>query len=171
VTSDRDERDEPVVITDKRKIDPVTGKARNPAGATAPAGPPVPEPGRVPMVEAALLEERTADLQRVQAEYANYRRRADRDRLAAGEIAIGRVLADFLPVLDNLDRARAHGDLTGGLKAVAEQLDTVFAKLGLVGFGAVGDPFDPAIHEAVMHDESEAVDEPTWTTLLRPGYR
>lgn len=123
------------------------------------------------MVEAALLAERTSDLQRVQAEYANYRKRVDRDRLLAGEVAVSRVLSDFLPVLDNLDRARAHGDLTGGLKAVADQLETIFAKLGLVAFGEVGDLFDPSIHEAVLHDESEAVDEPTCTTLLRPGYR
>jgi molecular chaperone GrpE len=123
------------------------------------------------MVEAALLAERTSDLQRVQAEYANYRKRADRDRLAAGEAAISRALVDFLPVLDNIDRARQHGDLTGGLKAIADQLDGIFAKLGLVAFGEVGDPFDPAVHEAVMHDESPTVDEPTCTTVLRPGYK
>ncbi len=123
------------------------------------------------MVEAALLEERTRDLQRVQAEYANYRKRADRERLAAGDLAVSRVLADLLPVLDDLDRARAHGDLTGGLKAVAEHLDSVFSKLGLVSFGEVGDPFDPEIHEAVMHDESDEVTEPTCTTVMRPGYK
>jgi molecular chaperone GrpE len=123
------------------------------------------------MVEAALLTERTADLQRLQAEYANYRKRADRDRLLAGEVAIGRLLSDLLPVLDNLDRARAHGDLTGGLKAVADQLDAVFTKVGLATFGDVGDRFDPSIHEAVLHDESDAVTEPTCTTVLRPGYR
>jgi molecular chaperone GrpE len=121
--------------------------------------------------EALLLEERTRDLQRVQAEYANYRKRADRERLAAGDLAVSRVLADLLPVLDDVDRARAHGDLTGGLKAVADHLDSVFSKLGLVSFGEVGDPFDPAIHEAVMHGESDEVTEPTCTTVMRPGYK
>ena len=122
------------------------------------------------MVEAALLAERTADLQRLQAEYANYRKRADRDRLAAGELAISRVLVDFLPVLDTLDRAEEHGDLTGGLKAIADQLIEIFGKLGLVSFGQVGDPFDPSIHEAVLHDESPDVEVPTCTTVMRPGY-
>ncbi len=108
----------------------------------------------------------------MQAEYANYRKRADRERQAAGEVAIGAAcLRSLLPVLDNLDRAREHGDLTGGLKAVADQLDDVFAKLGLSAFGSVGDPFDPTFHEAVLHNESEDVDEPTVTTLMRAGYK
>jgi molecular chaperone GrpE len=175
LSRDRSE-EEPVVITDKRKIDRQTG--RNPddqaaAGGSAPdqGAEPAVEAAQVPMVEASLLDERTADLQRLQAEYANYRRRADRERQVAGELAIGRVLADFLPVLDDLDRARQHGDLTGGLKAIADRLDGVFGKLGLAAFGEVGDPFDPTIHEAVMHDESNDVDEPTCTTVMRPGYK
>jgi len=81
------------------------------------------------------------------------------------------VLADFLPVLDDIDRARQHGDLTGGLKAIADRLDAIFGKLGLVAFGEVGDPFDPTIHEAVLHDESADVTEPTCTTVMRPGYK
>ena len=117
-----------------------------------------------------LLEERTADLQRLQAEYANYRKRADRDRLAAGDLAVGRALVELLPVLDDLDRAAAHGDLTGPLKAVADKLDAAINKLGLVAFGEVGDPFDPSRHEAVMHDESPDVTAPTCTTVLRRGY-
>ncbi len=125
----------------------------------------------MPKAEALLLEERTRDLQRVQAEYANYRRRAERERLAAGDVAVSRVLADLLPVLDNIDRARSHGDLTGGLKAVADQLDSVFGKLGLLSFGEVGDPFDPSVHEAVLHDESDTVTAPTCTKILRPGYK
>jgi molecular chaperone GrpE len=158
---DEGEEHEPVIIHDKRRIDRGGASA---APAEAPAAPALDE-------NAALLAERTADLQRLQAEYANYRKRADRERLAAGEAAVSRVLGDFLPVLDNLDRARAHGDLTGGLKAVADQLDTIFAKLGLVAFGEVGDPFDPSVHEAVMHNESDEVDVPTCTTVLRPGYK
>ncbi|GAB2472484.1 nucleotide exchange factor GrpE [Jatrophihabitans fulvus] len=110
------------------------------------------------------------DLQRLSAEYANYRKRSERERLAAGEIAVARVVAELLPVLDDLDRAKAHGDLTGALKAVADKLDGVLAKLGLTAFGEVGDPFDPERHEAVMHDESDAVTEPTCTTVMRQGY-
>src|SRR5690348_4488606 len=123
------------------------------------------------MVEASLLDERTADLQRVHAEYANYRRRAERERLAAGEIAVGRFVSDLLPILDDLDRARAHGDLTGALKAVADHFDSVLNKAGVVAFGEVGDPFDPALHEAVMHDESPDVTRATCTTVLRQGFR
>ncbi|MDT4946750.1 MAG: molecular chaperone GrpE, partial [Pseudonocardiales bacterium] len=119
----------------------------------------------------AALAERTTDLQRVQAEYANYRKRADRDRLAAGDVAISRVLAELLPVLDDIDRARNHDDLTGALKAVADHLEGIFTKLGLEAFGDVGDPFDPAIHEAVMHAESDEVTEPTCTTVMRVGYK
>jgi molecular chaperone GrpE len=129
--------------------------------------PPLPGVGRSSDAE---LAERTADLQRLQAEFANYRKRVDRDRVVVGELAAGRVIADLLPVLDDIDRARAHGDLTGALKAVADQLDTVLAKHGLVAFGEVGDRFDPARHEAVMHEESTAVQVPTTTTVMRRGY-
>jgi molecular chaperone GrpE len=167
-----------VVIRENRKIDPKTGEARKRvgdaagAGSPAPAAPPAAEPDTGPVVDAALLDERTADLQRVQAEYANYRKRADRERLAAGDLAVGRVLGEFLPVLDDLDRAAAHGDLeTGPLKAIADKLTAVFDKLGLDPFGNVGDRFDPSVHEAVMHDESDDVSEPTCTTVLRKGYR
>jgi molecular chaperone GrpE len=161
---------EPVVIRDKRKIDPVTGEAREvPAEATASAGTPAEDD--VPKAEALLLEERTRDLQRVQAEYANYRKRAERERLAAGDVAVSRVLTELLPVLDDIDRARSHGDLTGGLKAISDQLELILSKLGLVAFGEEGDPFDPTLHEAVMHNESPDVSEPSCTTVMRKGYR
>jgi molecular chaperone GrpE len=172
--------DEPerVVIRDNRKIDPLTGEARKPAGPAGDESPAVAAGDATAAEDASILDsatvellaERTADLQRLQAEYANYRKRADRERLAAGEVAIGAVLTALLPVLDNIDRAREHGDLTAGLKAVADQLADVFGKLGLKSFGALGDPFDPAIHEAVLHDESDTVTEPTVTTLMRQGY-
>jgi molecular chaperone GrpE len=170
--TDPEEQDR-VVIRDNRKIDPVTGQARTSGSGGAHAAP---EPEStteddVPKAEALLLEERTRDLQRVQAEYANYRKRAERDRLAAGDLAVGRVLADLLPIVDDLDRARAHGDLTGALKAVADKLEATFTKLGLEAFGEVGDPFDPAIHEAVLHDESDSVAVPTCTTVMRKGFR
>ncbi|HEY2166287.1 MAG TPA: nucleotide exchange factor GrpE, partial [Jatrophihabitantaceae bacterium] len=111
------------------------------------------------------------DLQRVQAEYANYRKRAERDRLAAGDAAISRVLVELLPVLDDIDRAREHGDLSGALKAVADHLERIFDKLGVEAFGEVGDPFDPSIHEAVLHSESDDVAVPTSTSVMRRGYK
>jgi len=171
--SDPDESDR-VVIRDKRKIDPVTGAARPVDPGSAPTAPAAPaadaESVEVAALQAAVAE-RTADLQRVQAEYANYRKRADRDRLAAGDVAVSRVLAELLPILDDIDRARSHDDLTGALKAVADHLDNIFGKLGLQSFGEVGDPFDPAIHEAVLHTESDDVTEPTATTVMRRGYK
>jgi molecular chaperone GrpE len=129
----------------------------------------------VQSAEIAALEqahvERTADLQRVQAEYANYRKRSERDRLAAGDVAISRVLVELLPVLDDIDRARSHDDLSGALKAVADHLEGIFAKLGVEAFGDVGDPFDPTHHEAVAHSESDDVDKPTATMVMRRGYK
>ena len=157
------------VIRDKRRIDPVTGEPREvPADPSAGTDP---SEADVPKAAELLIEERTRDLQRVQAEYANYRRRAERERLAAADLGVSRVLTELLPVLDDIDRARQHGDLTGGLKAIADQLELILSKLGLVGFGEVGDPFDPTIHEAVMHNESPDVSEPTCTTVMRRGYR
>jgi molecular chaperone GrpE len=116
------------------------------------------------------LEERTRDLQRVTAEYANYRKRVDRDRLAVVEQATGAILLSLLPVLDDIDRARSHGDLTGAFAAVAEQLQNNLGKLGLSTFGEVGDVFDPTWHEAVMHTTSAEVTEPTCVEVLRKGY-
>jgi molecular chaperone GrpE len=171
------EQPDRVVIRDKRRIDPVTGEARHPepdhAASGGPGQPNVaqPEEADIPKAPELLLEERTRDLQRLQAEYANYRKRVDRDRVAVGELAAGRVLAALLPILDDIDRAREHGDLTGAFKAVADQLDTILAKNGLVAFGEPGDPFDPAFHEAVLHTESSDVDRPTATTVMRRGYR
>src|SRR4051812_4224226 len=117
------------------------------------------------------VEERTADLQRLSAEFANYRKRVERDRELIAEAATGSVLAAFLPVLDDIDRARDHGDLVGGLKSVADQIEGALGRFGLATFGEVGDRFDPTIHEAVMHDSSEDVEAPTCTTVMRKGYR
>jgi len=98
------------------------------------------------------LAERTADLQRLQAEYANYRKRVDRDRQLIAENATYRVLAPIIEVLDTIDRAREHGEVgEGGFKAVADQLEGVVANLGLTRFGAPGDAFDPNLHEALSH--------------------
>jgi molecular chaperone GrpE len=120
---------------------------------------------------AVKLAERTADLQRVQAEYANYRKRVDRDRTAVREIALAGVLTEFLPVLDDIGRARDHEELTGGFKAVADALESAVSKLGLSTFGKPGEVFDPNIHEALMHSYSADVTEPTCVQVLQPGYK
>jgi molecular chaperone GrpE len=117
------------------------------------------------------LAERTADLQRLQAEYQNYRRRVERDRIAVREIAIANLLTELLPVLDDIGRAREHGELVGGFKSVGESVETVAAKLGLQQFGKEGEPFDPLVHEALMHSYSPDVTETTCVRILQPGYR
>jgi molecular chaperone GrpE len=118
-----------------------------------------------------MLAERTADLQRLQAEYANYRKRVERDRLAVREQALANVLHGLLPVLDDIGRAREHGELSGGFKSVAESLEGIVVKLGLTAFGESGDPFDPTLHEALMHSYSADVTEPTAVQILQPGYK
>ncbi|GAA3184194.1 nucleotide exchange factor GrpE [Streptomyces virens] len=117
------------------------------------------------------LNERTADLQRLQAEFQNYRRRVERDRVAVKEIAVANLLTELLPVLDDIGRAREHGELVGGFKSVAESLETVIAKMGLQQFGKEGEPFDPTIHEALMHSYAPDVTETTCVAILQPGYR
>ncbi|MBW1602313.1 nucleotide exchange factor GrpE [Streptomyces sp. JJ66] len=119
----------------------------------------------------SALNERTADLQRLQAEFANYRRRVERDRVTVKEIAVANLLTDLLPVLDDIGRARDHGELVGGFKSVAESLETVVAKMGLHQFGKEGEPFDPTVHEALMHSYSPDVSETTCVQILQPGYR
>jgi len=119
----------------------------------------------------AQLEERTADVQRVHAEYANYRKRVDRDRELVRDQAAGVVLAELLTVLDDIDRAREHGELSGGFKSVAEAIEATLGKLGLERFGDAGEPFDPTVHEALMHSEDESVTQTTCVAVLQPGYR
>ncbi|MER5441506.1 nucleotide exchange factor GrpE [Streptomyces sp. NPDC002790] len=117
------------------------------------------------------LNERTADLQRLQAEYQNYRRRVERDRVTVKEIAVANLLTELLPVLDDIGRAREHGELVGGFKSVAESTETVAAKMGLQQFGKEGEPFDPTVHEALMHSYAPDVTETTCVAILQPGYR
>jgi molecular chaperone GrpE len=117
------------------------------------------------------LDERTADLQRVSAEYANYRRRVERDREATVIGAKAQVAGELLTVLDDVERAGAHGDLTGPFKLVADRLTETLNRAGLSGFGEVGDAFDPSVHEAVAHGTSAEVDGPTVTIVMRRGYR
>ncbi|RVX46538.1 molecular chaperone GrpE [Nonomuraea polychroma] len=170
----RENGHEEPVIRDKRKIDPETGQVRETAAADQAAGQPFAEaPAAVsPDGElAAQLAERTADLQRLQAEYVNYRRRVERDRAAVREQAVAGALVELLPVLDDIGRARDHGELTGGFAKVAESLEAAVTKLGLSSFGQKGEPFDPTVHEALMHSYSPDVTEPTAIEVLQPGYR
>jgi molecular chaperone GrpE len=113
----------------------------------------------------------TSDLQRLQAEYANYRKRVDRDRVSTTEFAFAAVLLEFLPILDDLDRAAEHGELTGGFKAVADLIGATVEKLGLTKFDQAPVTFNPEIHEALMHETSKDVTEPTATKILQPGYK
>jgi len=166
------EREGPV-IRDKRRIDPETGQVREPAARAAAASSEAAGPqvdGDLTALEAELAE-RTADVQRVHAEYANYRKRVDRDREAVREQATAAVLAELLTVLDDIDRARSHDELTGGFKSVAEALEGAVTKLGLEKYGEAGDPFDPTIHEALTHQEDASVTETTCVDVFQPGYR
>ncbi|MEU8649389.1 nucleotide exchange factor GrpE [Streptomyces sp. NPDC048737] len=144
-----------------------------PAEESAPAGDANQTVALVAQLDQArkALDERTADLQRLQAEFQNYRRRVERDRIAVKEIAVANLLTELLPVLDDIGRAREHGELVGGFKSVAESLETVAAKMGLQQFGKEGEPFDPTIHEALMHSYAPDVTETTCVAILQPGYR
>ena len=124
-----------------------------------------------PVQETDPVAALTADLQRLQAEYANYRKRVERDRAVAHELAIGSVLTELLATLDDIDRAADHNELTGGFKAVADQLAAITTRLGLEKYGTEGDEFDPQIHEALLHDTSADVKVSTASKILQPGYK
>ena len=189
-----------VVVRDKRRLDPETGAVRPPAdwgpglrgeapaGATegglpagsvasatarrAPDEPGDDAPEQPAQPELDRAAELTADLQRISAEYANYRKRVERDRVAVVEMATAGLLSALLPLLDDVDRAREHGDLTGAFAAVGEGLEQVTSKLGLEVFGEVGEPFDPAVHEALMAAEPDPESSvPTCAAVLQKGYR
>jgi molecular chaperone GrpE len=179
----RDGEPQRVVVRDKRRVD-ATGAVREPDPAETPETPVTPatpdarsdeEVAADTFVELrrleALLEERTGDLQRMKAEFDNYRKRVERDRTLMAEQAVGAVLVHLLPVLDDIDRAREHEELSGGFKPVAEGIEAALVKLGLERFGDPGEPFDPLVHEAVTHQHSAEVTEPTCVAVLRPGYR
>jgi len=175
---------EPVTVTDKRRIDPETGEIRprtreaedhQQATGPAPSGP-APEAtaaGAAQREDASAsdeLSELKSTLQRVKAEYDNYRKRTLRDQQLAAERTKVAVVTQLLPVLDDLDRARSHGDLESGpLKSVADKLATAFEGLGLSGFGDEGDEFDPVLHEAVQH-EGEGT-HPIVGSVMRRGYK
>ncbi|MPZ96793.1 MAG: nucleotide exchange factor GrpE [Propionibacteriales bacterium] len=191
-----EESSEQPVIRDRRRIDPETGELREPSRTSAPAATaetetaaapsaagetvaPEAEPeaetdeteeSRIAELEKALAE-RTSDLQRLQAEYLNYKRRVERDRQSVREGATANVLSALLPVLDDIDRAYEHGELEGGFKAVADSFNRALSNMGLERYGEVGEPFDPRIHEALMHAHSDDVDGPTCSAILQSGYR
>jgi molecular chaperone GrpE len=166
---------EPVTVTDKRRIDPETGEIRprtrgaeehQQATGPAPSGPAPEASGS----ESDGTDELKSTLQRVKAEYDNYRKRALRDQQLVAERTKVAVVTQLLPVLDDLDRARSHGDLESGpLKSVADKLATALEGLGLSGFGDEGDEFDPGLHEAVQH-EGEGT-HPIVGAVMRRGYK
>ncbi|WP_411374619.1 nucleotide exchange factor GrpE [Arthrobacter sp. MPF02] len=185
--------DQEPVIRDNRKVDPVTGQARHPEG-----GEPVPGAGAsdsdgdalaqaeeilngvevpaaesvaqgTPSAEAAELKN---DLLRLQAEYVNYRKRVERDRAVAGEMAVIGVLNSLLPVLDDVDAARQHGDLADGpFAAIATKLENALKTYGLVRIDETGVEFDPTIHEALIQQPGEDIEVDTVSQVLRSGYK
>jgi molecular chaperone GrpE len=175
------EPSEGVRISDKRRIDPVTFQARQPE---APTGTPPPVPGEASLEPPTLAaeqvaleqanaraEEALADVKRIAAEYANYRRRVDRDRDVQRDLAVGSVVTDLLPILDDIGRARSHDELTGGFKSVGEAVEAVTAKYGLETFGEPGETFDPNVHEAMSKEHSDEVAGPTVSAVYSVGYR
>ncbi len=167
--------DEPV-IRDKRRIDPETGEARE---RTEDVEEKLTEEDLAKLLEGAVAEpdadvasEHLNDLKRVQAEYANYRKRVDRDRYVARELAVAEVITSILPVLDDLDLAHAHGDLEGSpLELVGQKIRTIFGRYGLEQVGAVGEPFDPKLHEAIAQLPSKEVSEETIADVVQSGYK
>ncbi|MDP7722730.1 nucleotide exchange factor GrpE [Mycobacterium sp. TY814] len=158
---------EPVTVTDKRRIDPETGEVRQ-------GSPGAPAPGeQAPGDSSDKVAELTKDLQRVQADFANYRKRAMRDQQAAADRARAAVVGELLHAVDDIERARKHGDLESGpLKAVADKLMNVLNGLGLKPFGEEGEDFDPVLHEAVQHEGGGGPDaKPVIGTVMRQGYQ
>jgi molecular chaperone GrpE len=165
--------DEPVV-RDKRRIDPETGEARKGVEESEEH---LTDDDLARLLEEAATEPDAAsghldDLKRVQAEYANYRKRVDRDRYVARELAVAEVISGILPVLDDLDLAHAHGDLEGSpLELVAQKIRTIFERYGLVQVGEVGEAFDPKLHEAIAQLPDKDASSETIAEVIQPGYR
>ena len=159
-----EESSEGVKISDKRRIDPQTGQPRDESAAKQNSGETSAEtPDKV--------SELTADLQRITAEYANYRKRVDRDRELIRDMSTSVALEQLIPILDDISRAREHGDLTGTFSTVADALSTVTKRLGLVEFGKVDEDFDPSIHEALSTMEDDSVDSQKVGTVAQVGYK
>ncbi len=179
MTAEQEQPVEGVRVNDRRRIDPLTYAVREQA-SPAPASAGVADAAMADseaVLEADLtavdakVVELTDDLRRVHAEYANYRKRVDRDREAARDVTVGGVLADLLPVLDDIDRAREHGELEGAFKAVGETLEAICARLGLEVYGLADEPFDPAIHEALTSETRDGLDGPIVASVYQRGYR
>ena len=162
-----------VRVNDRRRIDPDTYEVREQATAPASSGAQADEA----VIEADLtavdakVSELTDDLRRVHAEYANYRKRVERDREIARDVTVGGVLTELLPILDDVERAREHGELEGAFKTVGEALEATCAKLGLEMYGVADEPFDPAIHEALTSETREGLAGPIVTSVYQRGYR
>jgi molecular chaperone GrpE len=169
-------------VTDKRRLDPKTGAVRAKAHVVPEVSAAPDVPGDVSSVEGdeihpdtTLAADLTRDLQRLQAEYVNYKKRVDRDRELHHHAAVSSVVEALLPVLDDVHLARQHGDLEGGpFAAIADKLEATLAKFGVERFGQPGDAFDPTVHEALMHIEAELAEGTDVTTVvqvLQPGYK
>jgi len=170
------EPQEPLVIRDKRRVSPFgtageAGTVPPPPPAGDEQAPDVPQESEEVRALTTQLEERTADLQRLKAEYDNYRRRVERDRQAGADQATAKVLGGLLASLDDIDRAAEHGDLTGPFQTVAAGLLTTLTSVGLERYGQVGDPFDPQVHEALVHTFQPGLEGPTCVEIYRSGYR
>jgi molecular chaperone GrpE len=159
------------VFRDKRRIDPETYAVRD-LGAQPPvAGEPLVAEELTDEGVGSDLIELTADLQRLSAEYANYRRRVERDRSAVREAAVAGVIAELLPILDDIGRARGHDELDGAFRAVGESLEQAVTRLGIERYAEVGEAFDPQLHEALTAVPSPEVTVPTVLEVYQPGYR
>lgn len=169
MTQDAFNNEEGIRINDKRRLDPDTFEVREQETASAPVGDDVLE--ELVVESEGAVAELTADLQRVHAEYANYRKRVARDNELARENAIASVMNDLLPILDDLDRAREHNELEGAFKTVGESLENTMTRIGLERFGEAGVEFDPAEHEALTHENRDDVTGPTVVNVYQPGYR
>jgi molecular chaperone GrpE len=159
-----EESSEGVKISDKRRIDPQTGQPRDESAA-------VQNSGETSAETPDKVSELTADLQRITAEYANYRKRVDRDRELIRDMSTSVALEQLIPILDDISRAREHGDLTGTFSTVADALSTVTKRLGLVEFGKVDEDFDPSIHEALSTQEDDSVNSQKVGTVAQVGYK
>jgi molecular chaperone GrpE len=159
-----EESSEGVKISDKRRIDPQTGQPRDESAAEQ-------NSGETNSETSDKVSELTADLQRITAEYANYRKRVDRDRELIRDMSTSVALEQLIPILDDISRAREHGDLTGTFSTVADALSTVTKRLGLVEFGKVDEDFDPSIHEALSTMEDDSVASQKVGTVAQVGYK
>ncbi|WP_454042726.1 nucleotide exchange factor GrpE [Cellulosimicrobium sp. Marseille-Q8652] len=185
--------DKPFQFTDKRKVDPETARPRESAAGAGPAADagvaagdeagPDPlegldfEPSGEAEVDAAVLAAKAEaaqhleSLQRERASFTNYRNRALRDQEAARAKGVEDVLTALLPVLDDVDRARQHGELTGPFAAIADKLDASLERFGVQRYGTVGEEFDPTVHEALMHQTEPEATATTINLVIEPGYR